>query len=201
MDENGIRGCAPVEINDEDVLEAMRSVHGYLDITPDDFKAVYRAAYAHAVDRILKAFKASDVMTRRIHVVKAGTRLSDTARLLADKGISGAPVVDDRGKIVGVISEKDFLGRMGAGRTGSFMEVVAHCLKNRGCVATPMRDSVVDDIMTRPAITAPEQIPVADISSLFMKEGINRLPIVDSDDRLVGIVARSDLVRSYCLFR
>lgn len=129
-----------------------------------------------------------------------GTSLIETAQLLAGKGISGAPVVDHQGKIVGVISEKDFLRTMGAGRRNSFMEVVASCLKNRGCVATPMRDEVVDTIMSKPAITGSAEISVADISTLFMEEGINRLPIVDRDDKPIGIVARSDLVRSYCLF-
>ncbi len=200
MNGGDLRQCPPVDINDEDILEAMRSMQGYLDITTEDFKAIYRAAYAHGVDRMLNALKASDVMTKQVHVVEAGTRLADIAQLLADKGISGAPVIDRHGKIIGVVSEKDFLGMMGAGRTRSFMEVVAFCLKNRGCVATPMRDSVVDDIMSQPAITASAQISIADISSLFMKERINRLPIVDKGDRLIGIVARSDLVRSYCLF-
>lgn len=200
MNGNGIRECTPVELNDEDVLEAMRSTHGYLDITPEDFKAVYRAAYAHAVDRILNALKASDVMTTAIHVVHLGTNLIDTAQILADNGISGAPVVDRQGTIAGVISEKDFLRAMGAGRRDSFMEVVAHCLKNRGCVATPMRNNVVDNIMSAPAVTASADISVAGISALFMKEGINRLPIVDADNKPIGIVARSDLVRSYCLF-
>lgn len=200
MNGNGIRECTPVELNDEDVLEAMRSTHGYLDITPEDFKAVYRAAYAHAVDRILNALKASDVMTTAIHVVHLGTNLIETAQILADKGISGAPVVDRRGTIAGVISEKDFLRALGAGRRDSFMEVVAHCLKNRGCVATPIRNNVVDNIMSAPAITASADISVAGISALFMKEGINRLPIVDANNKPIGIVARSDLVRSYCLF-
>lgn len=200
MNGNGIRECTPVELNDEDVLEAMRSTHGYLDITPEDFKAVYRAAYAHAVDRILNALKASDVMTTAIHVVHLGTNLIDTAQILADNGISGAPVVDRQGTIAGVISEKDFLRAMGAGRRDSFMEVVAHCLKNRGCVATPMRNNFVDNIMSAPAVTASADISVAGISALFMKEGINRLPIVDANNKPIGIVARSDLVRSYCLF-
>lgn len=200
MNANGIRECTPVEIKDEDVLKAMRSMHGYLDITTKDFKAIYRAAYAHAVDRVLNALRASDVMTKPVHAIDVGTSLIDTAQLLADQGISGAPVVDRQGIIVGVISEKDFLRMMGAGRRNSFMEIVAHCLKHRGCVASPMRDNVVDTIMSKPAITAAADITIAGIAALFTKEGINRLPIVDKDDKPIGIVARSDLVKSYCLF-
>jgi CBS domain-containing protein len=125
--------------------------------------------------------------------------LIETAALLAGKGISGAPVVDRGGKIVGVVSEKDFLSKMGAGQTNSFMQVIAHCLKNKGCVATPMLNRVVRDIMTAPAITATADTLVSNISILFREKNINRLPIIGSDERPIGIVTRSDLVNSYCM--
>lgn len=68
-------------------------------------------------------------------------------------------------------------------------------------MASPMRDDIVDNIMSRPAITASEDLSVAGLSTLLMEKGINRLPIVDKHDKPIGIVARSDLVRSYCLFK
>lgn len=125
--------------------------------------------------------------------------LVQTATLLAEKGISGAPVVDHEGKIVGVVSEKDFLAKMGAGKTGSFMQVIAHCLKNKGCVATPMLNRKVHDIMTTPAITATADTLVSAISALFREKNINRLPVIGKDQRPIGIVTRSDLVNSYCM--
>jgi CBS domain-containing protein len=125
--------------------------------------------------------------------------LIQTAVLLADKGVSGAPVIDAGGKVVGVVSEKDFMAEMGADRGGSFMQVVAHCLKNKGCVALPLRNRKVGDIMTAPAITAPAEISVGEIAGLFMEKKINRLPIVGQDGRPAGIVTRLDLVNSYCM--
>lgn len=201
MNAKVIDECTPVEISDEDVLKAMRSIPGYLDITPEDFKEVYRVAYASAMARVLNDLKASDIMTTPVHVIDRNSDLADTAQMLADKGISGAPVVDSKGNVLGVISEKDFLGMMGSNRTGSFMEVIAQCLKTKGCVVTHMRNNVVCDIMSKPAITASEDTSVSEISTIFMKKTINRVPIVNKDDKLTGIVARSDLVRSYCSFR
>jgi CBS domain-containing protein len=180
-------------------MEAMKSMQGYIDITPADFKEVYQIAYALAKDRLMNALKAADIMSTPVHVVHIDTDLIATATLLAEKGISGAPVTDRDGSVIGVISEKDFLRKMGANLRGSFMQVIAHCLKNKGCVATPMVNRTVGDIMTAPAITDRADISIGRISALMIEKNINRLPIVDASGKPVGIVTRSDLVNSYCM--
>ena len=199
MNASMLRECAPVDISEQDVLSAMKAMQGYIDITPADFREVYRAAYALAKQRLLHALKADDVMSTPVHSVSQDADLVAAATLLADRGISGAPVIDADGKIVGVVSEKDFLVRMGAGAEGSFMQVVAHCLKNKGCVATPLTNRTVGDIMSAPPATATAQISIGEIAALFTERKINRLPIIGKDDRPVGIVTRSDLVNAYCM--
>jgi len=191
--------CSQVDISEKDVVNAMKAMQGYIDITPADFKEVYRVAYALAKNRVLHSLTAREVMSAQVHCIGAEMDLVQTATLLAEKGISGAPVVDHEGKIVGVVSEKDFLAKMGAGKTGSFMQVIAHCLKNKGCVATPMLNRKVHDIMTTPAITATADTLVSAISALFREKNINRLPVIGKDQRPIGIVTRSDLVNSYCM--
>ncbi len=111
MSSSNLRECAPVDISDADVIKAMKAMQGYIDITPADFKEVYRVAYALAQDRMMKSLKAADVMTAPVHVVDTEQDLIATATLLAEKSISGAPVVDRNGGVIGVISEKDFLWR------------------------------------------------------------------------------------------
>ena len=199
MSSANLRECAPVDISDEDVMEAMKSMQGYIDITPADFREVYRIAYALAQDRLMNALKAADIMTVPVHVVHIDTDLIATATLLAEKGISGAPVSDRDGSIVGVISEKDFLRKMGADQGGSFMQVIAHCLKNEGCVATRMVNRTAGDIMTAPPITVTADVSIGRISTLMIEKNINRLPIADATGKPVGIVTRSDLVNSYCM--
>lgn len=188
-----------VEISDEDVLKAMTAMQGYVDITPGDFKEVYRAAYAHALNRMMTSIKAGDIMSTPVYVAHLDMDLIQTAGLLAEKKISGAPVIDAMGIIVGVVSEKDFFKAMGTEGIGSFMGIIADCLRNKGCLAAPVRKKALRDIMTTPPVTADEDISVADISALFISAGINRLPIVDAQGKPLGIVTRSDLVNSYCL--
>ena len=197
MQENSKIQSVPVEISEEDVVEAMKAIQGYLDITPGDFKEIYQVAYSSAIKRLLTSRKAADLMTKAVQLVSQEMDLVKAAALLAEKQISGAPVVDNEGKIVGVVSEKDFLKEMGFGATPSFMQIATHCLNNKGCMIGNLRNRTVGDIMTRPAITGVPEMTIGDISALFVDRRINRLPIVNTDGRPVGIVTRTDLAHSY----
>jgi CBS domain-containing membrane protein len=193
-----IPGSVSVNLTDADVLEAMTSIQGYIDITPGDFKEIYQIAFRHAIDRLSRSMTAEQIMTRNAIAVRLETDLVRTARLMSDAGISGVPVIGDDNIVMGVISEKDFLRRMGADTSGSFMNVIAQCLSNRGCLAIPIRDKTAKDIMTSPAITAKSHVSISDLSRILKDHKINRIPIVADHGRLVGIVSRSDIINSFC---
>jgi CBS domain-containing protein len=117
---------------------------------------------------------------------------------MAAHGISGVPVIDERSTVVGVISEKDFLFHMGEKKARSTMDVIAQCLSNKGCIAVSMRTGIASDIMTSPAITVLEDAPLFEIASIFAEKKINRVPVTDKNDHLLGIVARSDIFQATC---
>jgi CBS domain-containing membrane protein len=190
----------PVEISEEDVIEAMKAIQGYLDITPGDFKEVYQAAYALAVKRLLNTLKAADLMAQPVQTIHQEMELVKAAAMLAEKNISGAPVVDHEGKIIGVVSEKDFLKEMGFGATPSFMQIANHCLSDKSCMIGKLRQRTVAEIMTKPAITAGPEMTIGEISDLFADRKINRLPIISTDGQPIGIVTRTDLAHSYSIF-
>ena len=190
----------PVEISEQDVIKAMKSIPGYLDITPGDFKEIYQAAYALAIQRLLTSLTAADLMTAPVELVDEEMDLVRAAALLADRRISGAPVVDRQGRIAGVVSEKDFLREMGFGATPSFLQIATHCLNNKGCMIGNLRNRTVGDIMTRPPITGAPEMTIGEISALFVDRRINRLPIVGANEKPVGIVTRTDLAHSYSAF-
>lgn len=200
MPEKNKAQTLPVEISEQDVIEAMKSIQGYIDITPGDFKEVYQVAYALAIKRLLTAVKASDLMTRPVQLVNQEMALVKAAALLAEKRISGAPVVDQEGKIVGIVSEKDFLKEMGFSATPSFMQIATHCLNDKSCMIGRLHNRTVGDIMTRPPVTGVPEMTIGEISSLFVARKINRLPILSADGRPVGIVTRTDLAHSYSVF-
>lgn len=189
--------CPPVDISESDVIAAMKEIQGYIDITPADFREVFHIAYAHAMRRFMQSRKAKDIMTTPVVCIPASMNLSDAVHFLADKHYSGVPVVDEAGKIAGVLSEKDFLRKMGLSKPTSFMEIVSHCLHNKGCMVSNLHNHTVVEIMSVPPITAGPDMTMDVISALFLEVQINRLPIVDAEQRPIGIVTRTNLVHSY----
>lgn len=196
MTDQHIDACVPVAISDDDVYEAMKDIQGYLDITPGDFKEVYLKAYQHALQRLTRSVKVSEVMTREVATVSPETPLKTVAEIMSGRRVSGLPVIDLQGKVVGIISDKDFLSHMGDGTARTFMDVVSECLRGGGCVAAPVRAKNAEDIMNSPAITVGEDTSVMDAARILVEKSINRLPVVDENGRLVGIVSRADVVRS-----
>ncbi len=189
------QGLSPqIEISDDDIYDAMKDIRGYLDITPGDLKEVFRFAYRRAVERISSAVKAGDIMTTPVHSVRVDTAAQTVAEVMAEHGISGVPVLDQHGKVAGVISEKDFITRMGAKDAAHVMGIIAACLRGKGCVATSIRSKHAGDIMTSPAVTVTVYATAFEIMDLFTDKGINRVPVVDDKEELVGIVSRADLI-------
>ena len=198
MDENINRNdlTLNIEISDDDIYEAMKNVPGYLDITPADLKEIYKFAYRHALERITSSVKSSDMMTRVVFSVKKDTPLKEVAELMAKEKISGLPVLEDDEKVAGIISEKDFLAGIGLGDRPHFMAFVAECLQGKGCAAMPIRLQKAEDIMTSPAITVAADATVFEISNIFTQKNINRVPVIDSEGKMIGIVSRADIVRA-----
>lgn len=185
-----------VGLTDRDVYEAMKSIPGYLDITPGDFKELYCHAFRHAVERISRSVLARDIMARDVAFVGADTPLGEAAELMGRLGISGLPVTDEKGRVEGVISEKDFLSRMGEAGPKNFMTVIANCLKAKSCIALPIRAKKARDIMSSPATTVHEDSPYSEITELMAQRAINRVPVTDAEGRLIGIITRNDLIKA-----
>lgn len=194
----GLFGLSSIDLSEDDVMSAMKSMEGYIDITPGDFTEIYQVAFRYAVERLSRLVSAQDIMTRQVITVSLDTALADIARKMAAANISGVPVVNPDQTIAGIISEKDFLSGMGGDASGGFMEVIAQCLANRGCLAMPIRDKTARDIMKSPVITAYSETPVAELSKKLAEHRINRIPVITGTGKLTGIVSRGDIVNSYC---
>jgi CBS domain-containing membrane protein len=196
LDKPELTSTPGIEIKEADILEAMRAIPGYLDITPGDFKEVYRLAFQHALERLSRGVTAAEIMTTDVVTVQPGTPVAAVAAAMGKRGVSGVPVVDAGQKVVGVISEKDFLTRMGVQDARNFMSLVAGCLKTKGCVALPIKVALAGDLMTSPAVTVASDTPIKDIAILLTHRGINRVAVTNPDGRLLGLVSRGDIVKA-----
>lgn len=197
MLENVENSISPPSISEKDIIKAMKSLQGYVDITPGDFKQIYEIAYTMVINRLLNTVTALELMTKAVLLVEQTMSLIQAAKILAEKQVSGAPVVDNEKKIVGIVSEKDYLKEMGFGANPSFMQIATHCLQDKSCMIGNLRGRTVADIMTKPPIVGSPEMTVSDISTIFTKQKINRLPILGKAGLIVGIVTRTDLAHAY----
>jgi CBS domain-containing protein len=138
--------------------------------------------------------KISDLMTREVVTVTPETPLKEAAALLAERGISGMPVVDGKGEVVGVLSEADVVVKAGGGQRRSGL--LAWLLEADFGLEEKIRARTVGEAMSSPAITVDAARPVHEAAALMVEESVNRLPVLE-DGRLVGIVTRADVVRAF----
>ena len=142
--------------------------------------------------------KARDVMVAPVITVKPTASVKEAAEMLVENRISGLPVVDDDGNLVGVVSEGDLLHRVEAGtdrRRSWWLQLITGDTRLASeYIGAHARK--VADVMSRRVITALPDTPLSDIAIRMEKNAINRVPIVDSDGQLVGIVSRANLVQA-----
>ncbi|MFH9955889.1 CBS domain-containing protein [Streptomyces roseolus] len=140
-----------------------------------------------------------EVMTGEVVQAHPGTPFKELARLLASHHISGLPVVDDDDKVMGVVSQTDLTRRQAArSRTGSGRDRVLRALRRIAHAASASGPALTaGGLMTSPAVTVHPEQRVVDAARIMERRHVDRLPVVDEEDRLIGIATRRDLLRVF----
>lgn len=124
----------------------------------------------------MKELKAKDIMTRPVLSARKNASARDIALQLLSGLFSGMPVTDEDGRVIGMVTEFDLLGNI--------------------CEGKELSKLTAEDIMSENTITADVNTPVRDILNIMLDKNIIRLPITE-EGRLVGIVARCDILKAY----
>jgi len=180
-----------LELSDEDILDAMRRIPGYIDITTSDFREVYRLAHTHALERLFAGIRAGSLMRLGARPLRADARMDEAARLLVEQGLKSLPVVDDAGRVIGVLTETDFLRRLHA---DSFLELLLRLLGEPGTLGHRCHETPVAAAMTAPAVTVAEDAGFRQILAAFRAHPGRSMPVTGADGRLRGILLRKDFI-------
>lgn len=138
--------------------------------------------------------QAKDVMTQPVITVKKETTVAELIHLLLERRISGVPVVDEQGRVVGIVTEGDLILRERGAAPRSFLKslfgdperLAREYIKLHGCCA--------QDVMTQEVITVEEETPLERVAALMADKQVNRLPVL-RQGKLVGIVTRADVLK------
>ena len=150
--------------------------------------------------------RAGDIMTRQVITIDADSTVADAAKRMLDHHISGMPVVDEQGRVVGIISEGDLLRRSevntardSAGRRPSwwlalFAGPFAAQSEESAEAYTKEHSRLVRDVMTHNVVCVDDDASLEKVVSTMESRRIKRVPVV-SDHRIVGIISRANLMR------
>lgn len=143
----------------------------------------------------------ADVMTQNPITIGLQAALPEAIQILAEKRISGLPVVDESGKLLGIISETDLMWQ----ETGitppayiMFLDSVIY-LQNPAAYNRDLHKvlgQTVGEVMSKNPITVPPDKPLKDAARLMNEKNVHRLPVLDSEDKVIGILTRGDIVRA-----
>lgn len=161
---------AALGITTPDVEQAMRRLADRLDVLPADVVAIVRDAENHALDRRLGSIPVETIMTRDVVVLRPFESIYRARTLLVQRQVKTLPVVDEEQRVVGIVSIIDLFTR-------DLVELEP--------VGTIMRPDVT---------TIAADTPVADLVPLMTTEGYKIVPVVDDEQRLVGMITRGELI-------
>lgn len=143
--------------------------------------------------------KAKDIMTRNVVTVHKSATIKEIAKVLVDNAISGVPVVDDDGKLVGIVSEGDLLHKEAIPKTPEYVNILGAMVFYNGLQRfnadfKKLLAEQATNIMTDKVVTISEEEGIEEIAQLMLEHSIKRLPVV-KNQKIAGIVSRADLVK------
>jgi CBS domain-containing protein len=134
-----------------------------------------------------------DVMSTHVIAVRENASFKEIATRLREHGVSAFPVIDRKGKVIGVVSEADLLPKEALeGDVPGVLHSLGHRREESKITAT-----TAADLMTRPAVTIGPDEPVTHAARLMYTHRVKRLPVTSADGTLIGIVTRSDVLSVY----
>ena len=139
-------------------------------------------------------------MQPNVVTVNENAAIEELTRLLTRKKISGVPVLNDSGRLVGMVSEADLVSLDADIHFPHYIELLGNIIylesiKKYEERLTKAAAVLVKDIMTTDVITAQKDTSMSEIATLMTDKQVNRVPVMDGD-RLIGIIARADIVRA-----
>jgi CBS-domain-containing membrane protein len=153
--------------------------------------------HQHARNNMLTA---KDMMTTNVIAVTKETAVRELARILADNRISGAPVIDESGKVIGVVTESDLIFQNKRVHIPTALAILDSFIfledpEKMERELKKMAGVTVADICTRKPVTVRQDTPIEEVATLMAEKSIHTLPVLDDEDQLVGVIGKTDIIR------
>ena len=186
------------DLTREDFVNAMKEMDTFMDVAVDDLLELNRKAAKYARHRRTESLRIDNLMTRDVLTVSSDTSLAEAAHLLVTHRISGLPVVDAEQRLLGVITEADFLRAMGVPShhpTHSLWQTLETMFAHQPEIQEPT--GTVADLMSDNVISVKPEQTLHDVIEVMKHNRIKRVVVCDEERHVLGMITRSDLVRVF----
>ena len=140
---------------------------------------------------------AKDIMTKKVIAISKDATLAELAKLLIKNKISGVPIVDEKEELVGIVTEADLIIKeSNLPFPLSFSFAFLKSYESYTKSAKEYLETRVEEVMSTNVKTAREDMPISKVVNIMINNNINRIPILNNDGKLTGIITRADIVKT-----
>ncbi len=178
-----------------DLESALKEMHTYIDVSEDDLEQIYAKAMLHSHQRRMGEIRVRDIMERDAVAAEYGDELEQIWDRMREHRVKGVPIVDRARRVIGMVTIMDFLKLVGPCADEHLFRRLCRLIRRTPGVEADKAE-VVGQIMTSPVITAREDAHIVSLIPLFSEHDIHHVPVVDVQEKLVGMVTQSDLMEA-----
>jgi len=140
---------------------------------------------------------AKDIMTKNVITIRKDATLAELAKLLIKNKISGVPIVDEKEELVGIVTEADLIIKESdlpfpLSFSFAFLESYESYTKS----TKEYLETRVEEVMSINVKTAREDMPISKVVNIMVNNNINRLPVLNNEGKLTGIITRADIIKT-----
>ncbi len=180
-------------ISEQDLEQALENMDRFMDVSTGDLSKLLTDAQTQSFKRYRGNTTCADIMVKNVLTVEYGTEVEEAWKIMHSKKLKSMPVIDKAGRVIGIITWNDFFKFIKVATNESFQKKFRDFIRRTPNVTTDKPESV-GHIMTSSVSILPENTHIADLIPLMSNQGYRQIPIVNNENRLVGMVYQANLI-------
>jgi CBS domain-containing membrane protein len=180
-------------ISEQDLEHALEHMDMFVDVSTGDLSKLLSDAQMESFKRYRGNITCADIMAKNILAVEYGTEVEEAWKIMHSEQLKAMPVIDRARRVIGIITWNDFFKFITVGVNETFPEKFRAFIRRTANMSTDKPESV-GHIMTSSVSVLPENTHIADLIPLMSNQGYRQIPIVNIENRLVGMVYQANLI-------
>ena len=180
-------------VSEQDLEQALENMNMFMDVSKGDLSKLLSDAQLQSFKRYKGNITCADIMVKNILTVEYGTEVEEAWKIMHSEKLKAMPVIDRARRIIGIITWNDFFKFISVGANETFHEKFRAFIRRTPNVATDKPESV-GHIMTTSVSALPEDTHIGELIPLMSNQGYRQIPIVNNENRLVGMVYQANLI-------